>query len=41
MGIEAYKNSFYPTHMPMYIALRYLLIMVTYYMFSKDYKSVA
>ena len=41
MGIESAKNSFYPTLMPMYIALRYLLITVTYYLFSKDYKSVA
>lgn len=41
MGIEASGNSFYPTTMPMYIILRYLLITVTYFLFSKDYKSVA
>jgi hypothetical protein len=41
MGIEAFQSAFYPTQMLMYIALRYLLITVTYFMFSKDYKSLA
>lgn len=41
MGIEAFQTSFYPTPMPFYIALRYLLVIVTYFLFSKDYKSVA
>jgi hypothetical protein len=41
MGWEAFKEDFYPTVMPLYIILRYLLIIVTYYMFCKDYKSIA
>jgi hypothetical protein len=41
MGIEAMEYDFYPTAMPLYILVRYLLIIVTYYMFCKDYKSIA
>ena len=41
MGIEASGNAFYPTAMPFYILLRYLLIIVTYFLFTEDYKSVA
>jgi hypothetical protein len=41
MGVEAIKYDFYPTTMPLYILVRYLLIIVTYYMFCKDYKSIA
>jgi hypothetical protein len=41
MGWEAFSEDFYPTAMPLYIILRYLLIVVTYYMFCKDYKSIA
>jgi hypothetical protein len=41
MGWEALNNNFYITSMPFYIILRYLLIIVTYYMFCKDYKSLA
>lgn len=41
MGIEACQNNYYPTIMPFYIVLRYLLIIVTYFLFSKDYKSIA
>jgi len=41
MGWEAFSSDFYPTTMPLYLILRYLLIIVTYYMFCKDYKSIA
>jgi hypothetical protein len=41
MGIEAFQNSFYPTKSYLFLALRYVLITVTYFMFSKDYKSLA
>ena len=41
MGIEASQNSFYPTKSYLFLTLRYMLITVTYYMFAKDYKSLA
>ena len=41
MGVEAIQKSFYDTQSYQLLILRYILIIVTYYMFSKDYKSVA
>jgi hypothetical protein len=41
MGIEALGQGYYPCGMPFYVCLRYLLVIVTYFLFSKDYKSVA
>lgn len=41
MGIEVWQNDFYFTDFGMYIILRYMLIIMTYFMFAKDYVSVA
>jgi hypothetical protein len=41
MGVEAIQKSFYDTQSYQLLILRYILIIVTYYMFSKDYKSLA
>lgn len=41
MGWEASYQNFYATIMPFHIILRYLLMLVTYYMFCKDYKSIS
>ncbi len=41
MGREAYQQSFYPSLILLYSILRYILIIATYFMFSKDYKSIA
>jgi len=41
MGWEASYNNFYGTKMFLHMILRYFLIIVTYYMFCREYKSIA
>ena len=41
MEYEVLQKSFYDSRSYHLLVLRYMLIVVTYYMFSKDYKSVA
>jgi hypothetical protein len=37
MAIEVYKNQFYPATIPLFIILRYTLVILTYFMFAPDY----
>ena len=41
MEYEVLQKSFYDSRSYHLLVLRYMLVVVTYYMFSKDYKSVA
>jgi uncharacterized membrane protein len=41
MEYEVLQKSFYDSRSYHLLVLRYMLIVVTYYMFAKDYKSVA
>ena len=42
MAFESYKEyQFYPIKNPLYITLRYVIVIAIYFLFSKDWKSIS
>lgn len=40
MAKEVWENNFYTTNFSLYIILRYILILMTYFMFANQYVSI-